>query len=328
MSYRQFTVFILTFSVFVCVVILERSLSLSVVKGDGAEACKSNVDIVITIHDALSDLKGTIQSLEASELRLTSFSTCPPHVFLVDANSSSSTVDYLKSKSLAGSSGLRYSYIRRSSSSYTKAVNRGIIAGTAETIVVLNSDVIVPYRWLSKLRRALYSSPRIGMVGPLSNSACYQSVPVLSPHHWAQNALPEGITVETMNSLLESNSFSKYPVVPLLNGFLFAVRRDVVKAVGVFDEIKFPHGYGEENDFCLRVRKAGYSLLVADQLYVYHSKSVSFGKLRRTELIRDASLSYGDEVRRYIKFSHDELSTLPSLIQKRRQVSLALESSR
>ena len=43
----------------------------------------------------------------------------------------------------------------------------------------------------------------------------------------------------------------------------------------------FPAGYGEENDLCLRAGKAGVKLAVADDVYVYHVKSASFGSVRR-----------------------------------------------
>ena len=50
--------------------------------------------------------------------------------------------------------------------------------------------------------------------------------------------------------------------------------------VGGMDGAAFPSGYGEENDLCLRVRNAGYQLAVADDVYVWHSKSASFGAAR------------------------------------------------
>ena len=42
--------------------------------------------------------------------------------------------------------------------------------------------------------------------------------------------------------------------VPVLNGFCLFVKAEVVEAVGLMDEVAFPHGFGEENDFALRAR--------------------------------------------------------------------------
>ena len=51
------------------------------------------------------------------------------------------------------------------------------------------------------------------------------------------------------------------------------------KQISYMDEINFPTGYGEENDYCLRAIE-GFSLAVADNLYVYHSKSKALGMIR------------------------------------------------
>ena len=55
----------------------------------------------------------------------------------------------------------------------------------------------------------------------------------------------------------------------------------MLSSIGYLDEVNFPRGYGEENDFCLRAEDAGIRCVVADNLYVYHAKSRSFGHWRR-----------------------------------------------
>ena len=72
--------------------------------------------------------------------------------------------------------------------------------------------------------------------------------------------------------------------VPVLNGFCLFVKAEVVEAVGLMDEVAFPHGFGEENDFALRALAAGYSLKVADDVYVWHHKSKSYGDATRQAL--------------------------------------------
>ena len=37
----------------------------------------------------------------------------------------------------------------------------------------------------------------------------------------------------------------------------------------------------EANDFCIRAGEAGFKCVIADDTYVYHAKSQSFGHLRR-----------------------------------------------
>jgi len=45
--------------------------------------------------------------------------------------------------------------------------------------------------------------------------------------------------------------------------------------VGNFDE-RFGLGLCEDNDFCLRVRKAGYRLVCAGDTFIHHYQSATF----------------------------------------------------
>ncbi len=64
--------------------------------------------------------------------------------------------------------------------------------------------------------------------------------------------------------------------MPLIHGFCFAIKSELLNTVGYFDENSFPRGYGEENDYCFRAADAGYSMVVATNTYIYHSKSKSY----------------------------------------------------
>jgi GT2 family glycosyltransferase len=77
--------------------------------------------------------------------------------------------------------------------------------------------------------------------------------------------------------------------IPLgfINGFCLLLRRRMLEAVGLFDGLNFGAGYGEENDLCIRARKARWKLVVADDCFVFHFQSMSYGN-RRYELARQA----------------------------------------
>ncbi len=91
-----------------------------------------------------------------------------------------------------------------------------------------------------------------------------------------------------MGALLADHSARLHPRVPLLNGFCLLIRRDVVDAIGCFDEATFGPGYGEEDDFALRARQAGWSLAIADDAYVYHAQSRSYSTEARQRLAVEA----------------------------------------
>ncbi len=171
---------------------------------------------------------------------------------------------------------------------YTRSVNIGLRAALGHDVVVfLNSDTVTTLGWVARIRAAFAQNPKVGIAGPLSNAASYQSIPEVKGEdgNFITNALPEGISADDI-ALAVGRRTATYPRVPVINGFCFAVRTEVVRKIGLFDEEKFPVGYGEENDLCLRAAKAGWELAVVDDAYVFHAKSASFGAERRQELAR------------------------------------------
>jgi len=236
-------------------------------------------DIVICVHNALDDVRYCLESVRAS--------TGQTHrLILADDGSDVPCREYLEhfanSHSADGVSLLRSDNV----TGYTRAANRGLRASSSEYVVLLNSDTIVTPGWLNGLIEVAETDDRIGMVGPISNAASWQSVPArtTSKGDWSANPLPPGWGVADMAELLADTSKRAFPRVPLLNGFCLAIKRHVLDQIGLFDEISFPEGYGEENDFCLRAADAGWEMAVADHVYVFHAKSRSYGDSRRRVL--------------------------------------------
>ncbi|MEL6545982.1 MAG: glycosyltransferase [Myxococcota bacterium] len=98
------------------------------------------------------------------------------------------------------------------------------------------------------------------------------------------NPLPAGLDVDALNETISSQLPDWRPELTLLNGFCMLVRRAVFNAIGGFDEENFPHGYGEENDFCIRARNAGFLLSCTLDCFVFHEKSRSYGHEERNRL--------------------------------------------
>lgn len=55
------------------------------------------------------------------------------------------------------------------------------------------------------------------------------------------------------------------------------IKVEVFNFIGCLDELNFFYGYGEENDFFLRVYKVGFKLVIVDNVYLYYFKFKSFG---------------------------------------------------
>ncbi len=141
-------------------------------------------------------------------------------------------------------------------------------------VLILNSDTLVPERWLSNLVRALESSERIGLVGPMSNC-------VSGPQ------LIEGLSFETMTEInAYSSRLSQEREGALLEterlvGFCMLIRDEALKEVGPLDE-SFGIGNFEDDDYCMRVRKAGYRICIAADCFVFHYGSRTFSAMGYT----------------------------------------------
>ena len=170
---------------------------------------------------------------------------------------------------------------------YTRSANAVLKNAKAPWIVLLNSDAVVPSAALRKLVICGEQFPKLAVVGPLSNAAGWQTVPELTGANgkFLVNAIPAPLTVEDMDRICEEVSDGVVPFVPLINGFCFAIRRSVLSELGLFDEASFPIGYGEEDDFCLRVGAAGLLCSIATDAYVWHAKSASFTPTGRLPLV-------------------------------------------
>ncbi len=95
---------------------------------------------------------------------------------------------------------------------------------------------------------------------------------------------PPGWTPDDVAAVIDAIAPRAFPRVGLVNGFCFGITRAVIDAIGYFDERAFPEAYGEEQDYCLRATKAGFTLAIVDHAYVYHARSRSYGTNRRKAL--------------------------------------------
>lgn len=286
------------------------------------DVAKDDVDcdteIVVCVHNAFLDVRRCLKSL-------LEYTKVPYRLIIVNDGSESRTSGYLKEFALLH----QHVTLLESAEAtgYTRAANRGLKASRANLIVLLNSDTIVTESWFEGLKECFESSEHIGIVGPLSNAASYQSVPerFSQAGDWEINQLPPGWNIEKMARLVAAVSRRRFPRVPFVNGFCFAIRRSVIEAIGYLDEETFPRGYGEENDYCLRAAEVGFELAIADHVYVHHAMSKSYSHETRLELSKDARAAIEakhdhDQIRRKV----EELRAQPDLEAARQKIAQAL----
>ncbi len=189
-------------------------------------------------------------------------------LILVDNDSKDGTPAYLQSVAA------RHSHVRlclnHQNKGYAGGNNDGIRLATGNFVVLLNNDTLVPEGWLNVLLWLLKEDSNIGLVGPVTNSAGNE-----------QRIELDGINEGNFQSLAAEYAKRQqgawFPVEKL-GFFCVAMRKVVVERVGYLDE-RFGTGMFEDDDYCIRAKAAGFSLAVAEDCFIYHKGSVSFGKL-------------------------------------------------
>ncbi len=145
-----------------------------------------------------------------------------------------------------------------------------------DDVLLLNSDTIVGKDWLDKMKNCAYSQPKVATVTAMSNNATLVSV----PQGLMRNEIPDDITIDEYNDMLNKCAYREYPELPTAHGFCVYIRREALDKVGFFDEESFGRGYGEENDFSFRCMDYGFKNILCDDVIVYHLESQSFSNER------------------------------------------------
>jgi len=189
-------------------------------------------------------------------------------VIVVDNNSSDGSPGYLTE--LAGREPRLRCVLNTVNRGFAGGNNDGIRAASGTILVLLNNDTQVSEGWLAGLRASLREDGTIGLVGPVSNAVGNE-----------QKIFTSGVTPADI--LSEGAAWVRHSrgdafETERLGFFCVALRRETADTVGLLDEA-FDLGFYEDDDYCLRVRKAGYRLVCREDVFVYHRGSSSFGKV-------------------------------------------------
>jgi GT2 family glycosyltransferase len=162
------------------------------------------------------------------------------------------------------------------------ACNRGAAAAPGADLLFLNPDARPEAGALDRLAATLAAFPDAGAVGPLLHGddgrpGLRDGSPLHDRPTGPRLPLPEGPCCW-----------------PLLTGAALLVRRAAFDALGGFDEAIFL--YHEDDDLSLRLRQAGWSLLVEPRARVFHeparSSPPSFAAIRAREAHAARALRY------------------------------------
>lgn len=166
---------------------------------------------------------------------------------------------------------------------YSGAINTGKRATNARLLVISNADVEFQSDTLNMLVNYMYQHPDIGVSGPQQVfpdgrwQRSYGDVPGLLCS--IKNIL--GIT--SARHFLRALTWPwfrwdrKPRQVGYIDGAVMAIRREAFEDVGGFDENFF--FYGEDADFCMRLRRAGWGVIFLPEARVIHVRGGSSTKV-------------------------------------------------
>lgn len=225
------------------------------------------VTIVVPIYDDLPGLERCIEAL----LETVDFSV--DRVLL--ANDVGPRVDAIEQRVLelvGDHPGFEYTRNPRNLG-FVGNCNRAVLDldRTGNDVLLLNSDTVPMPGWLDEMTAVLASDDAIGVVCARSDNATIASFPYARRNPRATLSPRRTRELHGRTKYLLPRS----TVSPVAMGFCFLIRREMVDRFGLFDEV-FSPGYGEENDFCLRINEHGFTAVLANRALVLHTGSTSF----------------------------------------------------
>ncbi|MEJ8552663.1 glycosyltransferase [Tepidibacter sp. Z1-5] len=199
-------------------------------------------------------------------------------LIIVDNNSTDETVGWLKKQD-----DIKL-ILNKENLGFPKGCNQGIQISKGDNILLLNNDVVVTPNWLVNLKTALYSSDDIGAVGPVSNSCpYYQTIPT------DYKNLDEMIEFAKKYNLSNEN---KWEERLKLIGFCMLIKKEIINKVGFLDEIFTPGNY-EDDDYSIRIKRAGYKLILCKDTFIHHYGGTSFKVSKGySELLKDNEIKF------------------------------------
>jgi len=227
------------------------------------------VSIVIPVYRELALVRACIESVKTSlplnqtPARIVVVDDCSPEPALsawLDKQAASGAITLLRNACNLG---------------FIETVNRGMRAHPDHDVLLLNADTQVHGDWIDRLARALYATPDVASVTPWTNNGEISSFPVMSQAAPAPDTRELALLDQVAAEVRAAPGGADIEL-PSCCGFTMLIRRTVLDAIGMLDGTALIRGYGEEVDWCMRARAAGWRHLQATGVFVAHEGTVSF----------------------------------------------------
>jgi GT2 family glycosyltransferase len=154
--------------------------------------------------------------------------------------------------------------------------NLGIAAAQGDYVMLLNNDTCVAPGAIWAMVRHLQKNPEIGVVGPLTNNIGNEARVAVDYADMAG--------MRRAARLLTQGFRGRWTPVSVCAYFCAMFRRADLARFGPLDT-GFGRGMFEDDDHCARIRSLGQVCALAEDAFVHHHLSASFGKLPAPERV-------------------------------------------
>lgn len=218
---------------------------------------------------------------------------------------------------------------------FSKANNMGIRSSVADFILLLNSDTIVEGNTISDALQFMRNHRHVGALGckvllesGALDMACKRSFP--TPANGIYHSLKLDKRFPKSKLFGEYNltfvSEDKICSVDCIMGAFMMVSRQAIDAVGLLDEDYFM--YGEDVDWCYRIKKAGFQIIYYPKVRIFHYKKASGIGKRNPKTIEAFYDSMGIFYRKHYQGKYNPLTTNVVLWGTQVMKKLALRRNR
>jgi hypothetical protein len=229
------------------------------------------LSIVIVNYNTEKLLKGCLESVYAGA------NGTPFDVWVVDNNSRDDSVTMVKSQ---------FPTVKvienRVNVGFSKANNMVISRSLSDYILLLNPDTLVVGDAIDRVMKFMDEHPNVGIAGcKVLNKdgtlqlACRRTIPTPKVAFFRLTGLsklfPASKVMARYNLTYEDAE--KTQEVDAVSGAFLMIRREAVNAIGLLDERFFM--YGEELDWCLRAKRAGWAVMYYPAAEIVHYKGES-----------------------------------------------------
>jgi GT2 family glycosyltransferase len=180
---------------------------------------------------------------------------------------------------------------------FARANNQALAQARGDMLVLLNPDTQVRTGAFIALEQSFESDAFIGVVGSqmLNPDGSIQPSCGSFASVWTEflfqtylfKVIPSPFPLGSVVHIFQRGQYKKMHAVDWVTGACLAIRKEVVKQIGLLDEAFFM--YGEDMEWCWRARQAGYKVYYQPAAQIIHYSRQASRQDYRTWIIRYTS---------------------------------------